>query len=109
MIKLKNKKADVSSTILVVGVIGLCAMAILSFFFSALSVRDSFFGLKEMEQMNADIDRTQIDIVQQRMFVEEVPEILSGLSPFEGRTNQYLYREFMKDEKVLFWVKYYLP
>ena len=48
-----NKKADLSITILVVGVIGICGLAILSFYTSEISVKKDFIGLEMIEKINS--------------------------------------------------------
>ncbi|OGJ13001.1 hypothetical protein A3K82_01125 [Candidatus Pacearchaeota archaeon RBG_19FT_COMBO_34_9] len=53
-----DKKADIPITILVIGVVLICSIAIVSFFMSTIKARNSFVGVNLMEQMNAQIERT---------------------------------------------------
>lgn len=48
-----NKKADISITILVLGVIAVCGIAILSFYSSEISVKKDFIGLEMIEKINS--------------------------------------------------------
>lgn len=52
----KNKKGDVPILILVIGVFGVCALAMLTFFISDWSIGNSFVGIGIMQKMNAEID-----------------------------------------------------
>lgn len=48
-----NKKADISITILVLGVIAVCGLAILSFYSSEIFVKKDFIGLEMIEKINS--------------------------------------------------------
>ena len=52
----KNKRADIPVTILVMGVIAVCALALFSFLSSSFSTGQSFAGVSLMEELNAKID-----------------------------------------------------
>ena len=52
---MKNKKADIPVSILVLGVFVICSLALLSFYSSSFKLRDSFVGLNLMEEMNTNI------------------------------------------------------
>ena len=51
-----NKKGDVSTTILVIGILLICALAIFSFFSSTIQVGSSFVGIGLIEKLNAQIE-----------------------------------------------------
>ncbi len=51
-----NKRGDIPITILVVGVLLVCSMAIVSFFSSTIKARNSFVGINLMEQLNIQIE-----------------------------------------------------
>ncbi len=53
---IKNKKADISITILVIGIFIVCMLAMLSFVMSIVSVRDSFIGIDLIEKMNSQVE-----------------------------------------------------
>jgi len=47
-----NKRADISVTVLVIGVLFVCFLAILSFYLNALDVRGTFTNIKEINKVN---------------------------------------------------------
>jgi len=53
---MRNKKGDVPITILVIGVVVICGLAILSFIASSFYFEQSFYGLSKMEQLNSQVD-----------------------------------------------------
>lgn len=80
---MKNKKGDISITILVIGIILICGVAIFSFFNSMIQTGSSFVGIGIVEKLN--------------MQVEE--KIFNGESP-DGT-----YLEKPKQEGFLWWSK----
>ncbi len=57
----RSRSADIPITILVIGVLLICSIAIVSFFMSTIKARNSFVGINLMEQMDAQIERTYFD------------------------------------------------
>jgi len=57
MVSEKNKKGDIPVTILVIGVVAVCIMALLSFLSSTAKVRNSFVGIGALEEMNLQRER----------------------------------------------------
>lgn len=53
---MKNKRGDIPITILVIGVVGVCALALLSFFSSSFKLEQSFIGVPVIEDLNVKID-----------------------------------------------------
>jgi hypothetical protein len=53
---INNKKGDIPMTILVVGVVLVCAIALVSFFSSTIKMRNSFVGIGLVEQLNSQIE-----------------------------------------------------
>ncbi len=51
-----NKRGDIPVTILVIGVVLICCLAIFSFFSSTAKIRKSFVGLGVMEELNSQIE-----------------------------------------------------
>ncbi len=51
-----NKRGDIPVTILIIGVILICCLAIFSFFSSTAKIRKSFIGLGVMEELNSQIE-----------------------------------------------------
>lgn len=57
---LNNKKGDVSTTILVIGVFVVCGLAIGSFFYSNLLFENSFGDIGTMQKANVGIERNTL-------------------------------------------------
>jgi len=55
---IKNKKGDVPVTVLVIGIIAVCALAIFSFIISdKFFVNDNSLGIELFEQIHSDIEK----------------------------------------------------
>ncbi len=54
---MRNKRGDVPTTILVIGVFVVCALAIGSFFYSGVLLNKSFQPVKKMEKANIEIEK----------------------------------------------------
>ena len=57
---MKNRRADIPITILVLGVVAICGLAILSFVVSKNSVLDNYndpLGLSVFEQVHSDVEK----------------------------------------------------
>ncbi len=78
-----NKRGDIPITILVIGVLLVCALAIFSFFSSTIKTRNYFAGVGVVEKMNSQIEE----------------KIFNGESP-DG-----LYFEKNVTKGILFWKK----
>jgi hypothetical protein len=52
----KNKRGDIPTTILVIGIIAVLGYAIFSFVHSTSHIRDSFVGIGLMEKLNSQIE-----------------------------------------------------
>ncbi len=57
----KSKKGDIPVTILVVGVIAICFLAIFSFIYTLNQVRDSFYELELIEEFNIEIEKNSLN------------------------------------------------
>jgi len=57
MISKKDKKGDIPITILVIGIILVCALAMFSFLSSTTKIRNSFVGVGVLEKMNSQIEK----------------------------------------------------
>ncbi len=53
----KNKKGDVPTTVLVIGVFVVCGLAIASFFYSSILFSDSFKDIGTMQKANLQIEK----------------------------------------------------
>ena len=108
---MKGKKGDVPITLLVIGVFGVCSLALLTFFISDFKISNSFVGLDVMEKMNAQID--EYSYYQLRGVSVEKIQTYYRLIEEDGR--KYLYLDkystklFSDEETLLFSVRYPLP
>ncbi len=87
-----NKKGDIPITILVIGVILICALAIFSFFSSTIKARNSFIGIGLINQLDVQIE--------EKIFRNENP---AGLYLEKKETRGFL---FWAREVLLFSVEY---
>jgi hypothetical protein len=55
-----NKKGDLPVTVLVIGVFGVCILALLSFFYSSFQVQKSLVGIDIMEKANTQIETNHL-------------------------------------------------
>lgn len=103
---MKNKRGDLPVTLLVIGVILICSLALFSFFYSSFYVGQSLVGVSQIEELNSKIDQyyfykemgvaeeqinLALEIEDGKIFIEENPE------------------NFVGKEKFLFSVRYRLP
>ena len=58
----QNKRADISITLLVMGIFVLCTATILSFYFSSVIVRDATIGLEALEKLNSNVEKAYSSI-----------------------------------------------
>ena len=56
-LKIKNKKADVPVTMLVIMIVAVCVLAILSFINSANKVQADYLGIELIEGINSDVEK----------------------------------------------------
>lgn len=59
-----NKKGDIPITVLVIGIILICCIAIFSFSYSTVKMRNSFVGLGVMKEMNSQIEQNVFEGVE---------------------------------------------
>ena len=88
-----NKRGDIPVTILVIGVLVICGLALLSFYNASLKTRNSFVGIKLLKEMNSQ--------VEQALFNGEDPTMLE---PLEEPAKKGW--KFWKKGKILFSVEY---
>jgi len=53
---MKNRRGDIPTNILVLGIVLVCAIALFSFFYSTVKMRNSFTGVGLVEQLNSQIE-----------------------------------------------------
>lgn len=106
----KNKRGDLSVTLLVIGTFLLCAFAIVVFLFSDVKVNNSFVGVEIMNQLNAEVDAY-------RFYSNEGMKIPSYLNIINSKGEEFFYLEKTKKKitlegrktQFLFSVKYPIP
>ncbi len=109
---MRNKRGDIPVTILVIGVVAVCILAILSFLSSSFNFSHSFAGISEIEEMNSKIDEYHF-YKNAGLSDEEIQEILDieeGALYIEKNATK-IYPESLfdwKKEKFLFSVEYRL-
>ena len=107
----RNKKGDVPVTILVIGVFGVCSLALLTFFISDFKVSNSFVGIDIMEKMNAQVD--EYKYYQMKGVSDETIQTYYRIVEEDGRRYMYLdkYQNklFSDGEILLFSVRYPVP
>ena len=111
---MKNKKANLPVTILVIGIFALCGFALLTFFLSDFKIGNSFVGIDVVSKLNslgdeylflknAGVDEatlaTMFDVKEEygRKYLSESKYSSSGIWPFA------------KKEELLFSVKLQVP
>ena len=87
-----NKRGDLPVTILVLGVVMICGLALLSFYNASLKTRDSFVGLKLLKEVNSRVEQT--------LFNEENPVGIFSEEPAKKGWKLW------KKEKILFSAEY---
>ncbi len=102
----KNKRGDLPVTILVIGVVLICGLALFSFLASGIKTGQSLLGVSQIEEMNSKIDEyyfyKKMEISDQE--IEKILEIENG-AMFIEKTPSNIF----KKEKFLFSVKYNIP
>jgi len=109
--KMKNKKAEISIVILVIGIFAICGIAFLSFFSSNFRVGHSFESIGLIEEINSQSEIYAFYIGEGNASekVNQFVEVFEDEQTFE----KYLYAEkkskailFLKKPEVLFSVRY---
>ena len=92
-----NRKGDIPVIILVIGVFVICGLALFSFYNANSNVRDSFVGIKLMDEMNSQIEQSLFDGQNPTglYFEKKGNEILDL-----GQMGKFVYRE--RGEIILF-------
>lgn len=98
--KIKNKRGDVPITVLVLGVIAVCLLAIVSFFVSSMEMKKNF-DIEVVKE--AKLIREKIDLYQKLGFTQ--PEI-DAL--FDIKDDPLLGRHFIVDRGFIS-VRYNVP
>ena len=111
-----NKRGDIPVTILVIGVIAVCTLALFSFYYSSVSVRDSFIGIDIIENLNSFAEELKFS---QEMQKEGPTAIIDSLNKKysnskknfnigESNGNIYIEAKYSEKKEEIFSAKYYL-
>jgi hypothetical protein len=107
---LKNiKLGNVSITILVIGIFGICALALITFIVSGVHVREGFVGIGLMEKINYEIEEYGVsgDWTKLSFRVNSVGDRILYQERIEE--SSFLGTGINKKEKVVFSVEYKVP
>jgi len=81
---LKNKRGDIPITILVIGILAICILAIFSFYSSSKSVKDDFSSISAIEKVL--ITKEKISLYEDFGFTQEQIKEIFGIKPdIQGR------------------------
>ncbi len=99
-LKIKNKKADIPITILVIMVVAICVLAILSFSGSETKVQSNYLGVELIEEINADVEKFYFYL--NAGFLEDEAAEKIGAEIVDNRL-------IIENEKNLIFVQYNMP
>lgn len=97
---MKNKRADIPVAILVLGVVAVCALALLSFFSSSFKLEKSFIEISSMEETNAKMEEYNF-YKTKGVSEERIKEALDIQQDGQGK--------YFLVEQNKIWVRYNLP
>ncbi|MFH1325417.1 MAG: hypothetical protein ABIH49_01445 [archaeon] len=91
---MKNKKGDLPTLILVVGVFAVCALALASFYFADVDFRDSLAGIQMIEKINSFGEEINFHLALGKN-PADMMEIFNGVSEgnifYSGKLNEGVY------------------
>jgi len=90
-----NKRGDLPVTLLVIGVLAVCILAFLSFFYSSNQLHKSFIGVEIIENANIQIEENNLN----HFYDEKKADVFSP--GFGGEEGIHLFKE-----KIVFSVEY---
>ena len=97
---MRNRKGDIPITILVIGVVAICGLALLSFFSSSFKLEKSFTNVPVIEELNVKIAEYNF-YKSQGVLDSQIEEIMDIVDPAGER--------YLLIEKDKIWVRYNLP
>tara|TARA_Y100000296_G_scaffold10775_1_gene12473 strand:+ start:68 stop:451 length:384 start_codon:yes stop_codon:yes gene_type:complete len=111
-----NKKADISITILVIGVVAACGLAIFSFYSSGISMKSDFFGLEIIEKINSiseeiefyensDINKDPFKIMD--VFTQGISQnniVFTGVKETRNEKENYILTGTYSIEECEYWI-----
>lgn len=102
------KKGDIPITILVIGIVAVCAFALISFISSSIITTQSFSGISEMEKLNSQIDEYYF-YKQQGLNDEKINSLLEIDNKVLSVEKSPSFRLPWIKQKFLFSAEYRLP
>lgn len=94
---IKNKRGDIPVTLLVIGVVGICALAIISFYLSDKNVRSGFEALELIEEIGLEAEKI--------MLYEKLEVDYGDIIDIKDPTGE----RYLLIEQNKVWVRYNLP
>lgn len=85
----KNKKGDIPTTLLVIGVIALCMLALFIFITSLNKTKGSFEDIGEIEKANMEVEERSLD-----QYNEQIND------------SEFNFWKLKKEEKIVFSIDY---
>jgi len=83
---MKSKKGDIPVTVLVIGILGICGLAILSFYLDDINVQNSISSVEVVEQAAVAIEKISFYGSEKvGLSEEEIDEIMQIVSDVQGR------------------------
>ena len=82
---LKNRHGDIPITILVIGILAICALAIFSFYFSDRSVKTGFSSVDVIEKVLVTKEKISFYNKSLEFTQEEIEEIFGIQEDIQGR------------------------
>jgi|SRR3989344_7692007 len=101
---LKNKRGDIPASILVLGTLAICFLALMSFFVSKTLVVNSFEGPRLSEEFNSKIN--EYNFYKSKMFTNQQIEIFltsESISFGEDEQGKFMQMEKKKTKGILLW------
>lgn len=102
----RNRKGDISITILVIGVLLACSYALASFYLYDNKVKKGILESSIVEKMNSEIEKYNFYKNTGSFTDEEIGNFLGVQTDVLGK--KYLYVEKMDNSKKIIFIKYYL-
>lgn len=91
----KSKKGDISITILVLGVFAVCSLALLSFYLSGISGKETFFRVGIIEKINSLADEIKF---YKNSEINQAPEDLMDIFKNENPEDDLVFHGIKEGE-----------
>jgi hypothetical protein len=95
---MKNKRGEIPTVILVIGIFAVCTLALITFYLSQIYTKGLFVGLDTMQEMNVKIENASFNGLSANNFYLE-----------KKNSEREKWYSLEETEKVVFSVKYNSP